>query len=331
VPAESVLVHRGLSELPRGLRMALTVGVFDGMHRGHLSLLAATVREARAWDATPVAVTFEPHPDALFRGAPPPRLCDEQERLERLAAAGIAHIVVERFDAAFAAQSASEFLASIRRGRDLAGLVMTTESAFGRGREGTAEALSELGRRDGFRVAVVSPLVVGGQPVSASRIRDLLAAGRLAAASGLLGRRAAVIGTVVRGDGRGRDLGFPTANVEFEAPVVLPPDGIYAAKVTWGGPAILRPRRQATGVASLGVRPTFGGGERLLEVHLFDFDELLYGERLRIVFVRRQRGERHYHSVAALVAQMERDGSRARQLLASDRSPGGSFAASTIP
>ena len=318
--------HAGLETLPVGLRLAVTIGVFDGVHRGHLAVLRALMHAARAARAAPVAVTFEPHPELVLRGAVPPLLCDAEERAALLAAAGVAHLVVQPFDRAFAALSAEAFVerldARLRAyyekdsGRDLAALVMTPESAFGRGRAGTAATMAALGALRGFRVVEIASLRSGAALISSGRIRSLLAEGRLAAAARLLGRRPAVTGKVVRGDGRGRELRYPTANLAFDAPVALPRDGIYAVRVGWGGPHPLAPQRQADGVASLGVRPTFGIGDRVLEVHLFDFDEELYGQRLRVEFVRRQRGERRFQNAAALVAQMDLDAARARRTLA---------------
>jgi len=306
----------GLTALPEA-PLVVTVGVFDGLHRGHQRVVAATVAEARARDAQATVVSFEPHPDAILRGAPPPLLCDPVERDARLAEAGLALLVRQRFDTDFAARSAASFVEQLAgsRGR-LRALIMTPESAFGRGREGNVQTLAPLASRLGFTIVEVRALAVGGQRVSDSRIRGLIASGRLAAAARLLGRRYALVGEVVRGDGRGRALGFPTANLGFAAPVTLPPDGIYAVRASWGGPDPLHPAKLASGVASLGVRPTFGGGERILEVHLFDVRADLYGARLRVEFVRRQRGERRFATAAALVEQMGRDAHRAREILA---------------
>ncbi|MEJ7753758.1 MAG: riboflavin kinase, partial [Candidatus Limnocylindrales bacterium] len=229
-------------------------------------------------------------------------------------------VVVQRFDRDFAAQPAEGFVERLARGRDLAGLVMSPESAFGRDRQGTLDRIRALSAERGFTLDESPSLELGGERVSSTRIRQLIEAGRLADAAALLGRRYAVIGEVVPGDRRGREMGYPTANLAFDEPVVLPPDGIYATRVSWGGEDPLRPGRTADGVASLGVRPTFANdGVRLLEVHLFDFDEDLYGQRLRVEFVRHQRGEQRFRSVDALVRQMDRDATRARRILAPSR------------
>jgi riboflavin kinase / FMN adenylyltransferase len=303
-------------ELPRGLRFVAVVGVFDGVHRGHCHLLRAASAAAQRLEARTLAVTFDPHPEAVIRGQAPTLLCDLDERLARLDRAGVDLAAVQRFDRELSELSAEAFVNRLSRGRDLAGLVMTGESAFGHRRSGTAESLGRIGKRKGFELVRVEPLRLAGAPVSSSRIRALIGEGRLAAAKPLLGRSYAVRGEVVHGDGRGRGLGYPTANLSFDQPVALPPDGIYAVLVSWGSPDPLRPNRRERGVASLGVRPTFGPGGRVLEVHLLDFDELIYGERLRVTFVRRQRGERRFSDAAALVRQMGADAQRAREVLA---------------
>ncbi len=300
--------------------MAVTLGIFDGVHRGHQHVLRRTVETAAELRAEPVVLTFTPHPAAVLRGSAPPLLSDPAERLARLAAAGVATTVVQPFDRGFADQSPEQFLVRLGRGRDLRALLMSAESAFGRDRAGTLAEVRRLADSLGFRAVEVDQLVVGGTAVSSSRIRDLLAAGRLHHAERLLGRPYAVVGEIVHGDGRGRELGYPTANFGFAEPVALPPDGIYAVRLAWGG-ELLTPRRRADGVASLGVRPMFGGGQRVLEAYLFDIDEDLYGERMRLEFVRRQRGEKRFASVGQLVAQMDRDADRARRILARSSSP----------
>lgn len=305
-----------LEALPTGLAMATTIGTFDGVHRGHAALVRRLAREARARRVASVVVTFEPHPAAVLRGEPPALLCDPPERDARLAALGVDHLVVEPFDAVLADQPADTFLDRLVAGRRLAALLMTRGSAFGRGRGGTFEAMTTRGSKDGFDVVEMPLRTLGGEAVSSSRVRAAVAAGRLAEARRLLGRRHAVTGTVVAGDRRGRALGFPTANLAFKAPVMLPPDGIYAVRAAWGAGLPFEPAGIADGVASLGVRPTFGPGERVLEVYLLDTAVDLYGTQMRVEFVRRQRGERRFADADRLVAQMVRDVARARDLLA---------------
>ena len=305
----------GVDALPESVRIVVTLGIFDGVHRGHQRVLRETVRVARSLWAQSVVLTFEPHPAAVLRGAAPPLLCDPAERLARLRAAGIDSVVVQPFDREFAAQSAEQFLHRLAGGRRLEALVMTSESSFGRDRDGTLAEVRRLSASLGYEVVEATQLSVGGEPVSSTRIRRLLDEGRLSAAARLLGRRYAVTGEIVHGDGRGRELGYPTANFGFTEEVCMPPDGIYAVRLSWGGDDPLAPLRRADGVASLGVRPTFGVGRRVLEAYLFDISEDLYGQRMRLEFVRRQRGEKRFSSVAGLIRQMDRDAERARAIL----------------
>jgi riboflavin kinase/FMN adenylyltransferase len=312
-----VIVLRDIDELPQGLRFVLAIGTFDGVHRGHRRVIEALTRGASELDATPVVLTFDPHPAAVLHGTQPPALCDLNERISRLKLLGVTTTVVQHFDEAFAGQSPRQFLERVNAGRNLAGLVMTDESAFGRHRAGGLDTIRGLAPELGFDVIEVRRLASSGAALSSTRVREVLADGRLAEVNRLLGRPYAVIGTVVRGDQRGRELGYPTANMHFDTPVALPENGIYAVRVSWGGDDPLNPEQRRDGVASLGVRPTFNdGGARILEVHLFDFSGDLYGQRLRTEFVRRLRGEHRFDSAQALVTQMDRDAIRARDVLA---------------
>jgi riboflavin kinase/FMN adenylyltransferase len=313
-------VLRDIDELPRGLRFVLAIGTFDGVHRGHRRVIESLTRGAARLEAQPVVLTFEPHPASIVHGTQPPALCDLDERLARLERLGVETVVVQHFDAAFADQAPRTFLERLCRGRQMVGLVMTAESAFGRDRTGGLTAIRELADELGYKVIEVPQVATEGSVVSSTRVRGLLGEGRLAQVNRLLGRPYAVVGSVVRGDRRGRELGYPTANLDFEAPVALPRDGIYAVRVLWGGDDPIEPANQRDGVASLGVRPTFAdAGVRILEVHLFDFDGDLYGQRLRVEFVRRLRGEKRFASADALIRQMDRDAARARTVLSSKR------------
>jgi FAD synthase len=182
------LILDDMDGLAPGLRFVATVGVFDGVHLGHVHVLGRLRELARELDAVPVAITFEPHPQAVITGRAPDLICDPNEKLERMADAGADVIVVQRFDEAFRSQTAEEFLERLARGRDLAGLVMSHESAFGRDRQGTVETVQRIAGRDGWRLVEVDTLEVDGAPVSSSRIRACLAAGDLPAAERLLGR-----------------------------------------------------------------------------------------------------------------------------------------------
>lgn len=305
-----------IDDLPARLRFALAIGVFDGVHRGHRRVIRALIASAKLGKAAPAVLTFDPHPAALLRKSPPPLLCDPQERIALLHRLGVTTVVMQRFSETFSRQTPEAFLTRLRQGRDLAALVMTPESSFGRDRTGTMDTIRRLAPRMGFDLVEVGPLASHGATVSSTMLRAELANGRLSEVRRLLGRPYSVIGTVVRGSARGRELGYPTANLAFAQPVALPGDGIYAVRAAWGGKDLLEPTRHANGVASLGVRPTFAtGGARILETHLFDVNEDLYGVRLRVEFVRRLRAEKRFASVAGLVRQMDRDAARARSLL----------------
>lgn len=309
------MVLHDVDELPAGLRFVLAIGTFDGVHRGHARVIGALTNAAHELDAVPVVLTFDPHPAALLRGSPPPLVCDLAERIELLEDLGVETVVVQRFDAQFADQPPEAFLARLATNRELVGLVLTAESAFGRDRSAGLPAVRRLAREFGYRVIEVPRLARAGSVVSSTKLRATLAEGRLSEVQRLLGRRYSVVGTVVKGDQRGRELGYPTANLSFERPVALPADGIYAVRVAWDARDAPGQRERRNGVASLGVRPTFAdGGARILEVHLFDFHGDLYGKALRVEFVRRLRGEKRFATVAALVKQMDRDAARARKV-----------------
>lgn len=310
---------RGIDRLPTDTRLAVTVGVFDGVHRGHQQVFQVLEQTARRLGAMPVAVTFDPHPDAVVTGRAPDLLMDRRERIERISRLIGGLVVLQTFDEVFRRTTAEEFVERIGGGRNLAALVMTRVSAFGRDRRGTVPVLREMAGPGGWELVEAPTLDAGGARVSSARTRELVAAGQLNTAAELLGRPFALVGSVVHGEQRGRELGFPTANLDFGQPVALPPDGIYAARASWGGEAVLEPRERADAVLSLGTQPTFGGRVRLMEVHLLDRDEDLYGQRLRIQFCTWIRGQRRYDSADELVVQMGHDVERARAILADQR------------
>ena len=306
---------RGIDGLPKDTRLAVTVGVFDGVHRGHQQVFRVLEETARRLGAMPVVVTFDPHPDAVVSGRAPDMLMDRRERIERISQLVGGLVVLQRFDEIFRRTTAEEFVERLGGGRNLAALVMTKVSAFGRDRGGTLPVLRAMGAAGGWELVEAPTLDSGGARVSSARTRELVSEGQLSTAAELLGRPFALIGSVVHGEQRGRELGFPTANLDFPQPVALPPDGIYAARTAWGGESILEPGDRADAVVSLGTQPTFGGRVRLMEVHLLDRDENLYGERLRVQFCEWIRGQRRYDSVDELIEKMGDDVQRARAIL----------------
>lgn len=303
-----------LADLPSIGPTALAMGVFDGVHRGHQLLLAATRGAAAATGSASVALVFDPPPAEVLRpGVRVARLAPLEVNLDRILATGIDHAIALRFDDALRALSAEDFVAALAPAIDLRGLVMTPESAFGRDRGGTLERMRRLGAARGFDVSTLVSLSVDGAGVSSSRIRDEIAEGDIAGASELLGQPPLLIGTVVTGDRRGRELGFPTANLEFAYRPAMPPLGIYV-----GSAAV--PERQVGPVhpalVSIGVRPTFHDEGRVLaEVFLLDFDGDLYGAQLGVQLLTRLREERRFDGAESLVAQMRRDETDARAFL----------------
>ncbi|MGB9366737.1 MAG: bifunctional riboflavin kinase/FAD synthetase [Xanthobacteraceae bacterium] len=286
------------------------IGNFDGVHRGHRAVIDAATSRAAALDAPAVAITFEPHPRKILRPFDPVfRLTDEISKLRLLAATGLSGALVLTFDAQFAALTAEQFVARILVGRlGICGATIGFDFHFGHTRRGSPKFLAEQGERYGFSVETAPPLEDEGRPVSSSSIRAALADGRVVEAAELLGYPWFASGPVIPGDKRGRDLGFPTANIALDPDCGLK-HGIYAVRVGIGG--LIR-----DGVASFGTRPTFDNGAPLLEVHVFDFSGDLYGAPLDVAFFGWIRPELKFDSVEALVKRMDDDVRLARAALA---------------
>jgi riboflavin kinase / FMN adenylyltransferase len=315
-------VLRGRARLPRA--SAVAIGNFDGVHRGHQALVAAARAQAQARGAPAGVLTFDPHPARFF--APtlaPPLLMPLDRRLELLGEAGADFVLVERFDAELARLDPEAFVADVLvAALGVGHVVVGHDFSFGRGRAGNAADLARLGQAHGFGVTVVPAVAVDGLVCSSTKIREFLLAGRIDGARLLLGRPPEVTGQVVRGAGRGRPLGIPTANL---APEGDPPlrTGIYAAR------ALLLDRGGARypAAVSVGTNPTFveaaAGGDPAgalpvtVEAHLLDYPgDDLYGARVRLLFEARLRDERRFASVEALLAEIARDIARTRQVLA---------------
>src|SRR5437868_9893406 len=286
------------------------IGNFDGVHRGHRAVIDLAVARAAAVGGPAIAITFEPHPRKVLRPSDPVfRLTDERSKLRLLAATGLSGALVLTFDANFAALTAKQFVARILVGRlGIRGATIGFDFHFGHERGGSPKFLAEQGERYGFSVETAPPLEDEGRPVSSSSIRAALADGRVVEAAELLGYPWFAAGPVVSGDKRGRDLGFPTANIALDPDCGLK-HGIYAVRVGIGG--LIR-----DGVASFGTRPTFDDGAPLLEVHVFDFSGDLYGSPRDVAFIGWIRAEAKFDSAAALVRRMDEDGRLARAALA---------------
>ncbi|HAD04356.1 MAG: riboflavin biosynthesis protein RibF [Desulfuromonadales bacterium GWC2_61_20] len=291
----------------------VTIGNFDGVHLGHREIFRRVVARARSLQGTAVVLTFVPHPLKFLAPERAPRLINTDAEKERLIAASCIDLLIcAPFTRELAACSAEDFVCEYLVGRiGVRHLIVGYDYAFGRGREGDSAFLRRQGELYGFTVEVLDPITRQEGVFSSTRVRELLLQGEMEAVVGLLGRHFTLEGQVVRGAGRGRSLGFPTANLQTEKDI-LPRPGVYAVKVKRGETIY-------DGVLNIGSNPTFGGRGMSVEVHLLDFSGDLYDEQLRLYFVRRLRDEECFAAVEALRAAITADVVAARQLLATTR------------
>ena len=300
--------------LPSDRGAAAAIGNFDGVHLGHQAVLGLTRDIARDTGAPSGVVTFEPHPRSHFApDAPPFRLMNAEARAHRLEKLGLDILFELAFDARLAALPPRDFAATILRdGLGLTHVVVGSDFRFGQGRSGTTEDLTRFGQDMGFGVTIAPLLETGGIEVSSTRIRQALTDGCPGDAARMLGHLHRIEGEVIRGDQRGRDLGYPTANMSIDG--LHPPRfGVYAVRVT----VLTGPHAgDHTGVASLGTRPMFGENRPNLETHVFDFSGDLYGAHLSVALVDYLRPEAKFDSLDALIAQMDADSQKAREILA---------------
>jgi riboflavin kinase/FMN adenylyltransferase len=305
--------------IPAGGGTVVTVGTFDGVHRGHWTVLQEIRRRAEATGRRSVLVTFDPHPLRIVRPERAPKLLTTPvEKKEILAESGLDYAVFISFTEALSRYEPRRFVEEILVGRlGVRELVIGYDHGFGRDRSGDVDTLKAIGAELGFDVSVVPAVETTGDSVSSSRIRRAVAEGRMEEATACLGRPYSLRGIVVRGDGRGRHLGFPTANLAVSnGDKLIPRQGIYAVR------GVLRSGTHP-GALHLGPRPTFKGSPPSIELHLIDFDGDLYGETVRVDFVRLLRDVRPFSTVASLVERMKEDVDDARSALAQEAGGGG--------
>ncbi len=303
---------RSISELSK-LRgpLFLAIGVFDGMHLGHQAVISTSAEHARSVNGTPVVVTFDPHPEKVLRPqAAPHLLTATQHKIGLIRDLGVGHLLIIAFDKQFAATEPEDFVQQlVKHSKPLREICVGHEWAFGKNRRGNLELLKKLGARFDFGVVGIPPVTVNGEIVSSTTIRQAVEAGDLRKAAAMLGREYTILGTVVRGDDLGKKIGFPTANLSAHNEQ-FPPNGVYFAQAMLDG--VIYP-----GVLNLGYRPTVSSEkDRVLEIHLFDFDRDIYGSDLEVRFVRYLRPEKKFESVDMLARQIALDVKQARELAA---------------
>src|SRR5881409_2534087 len=304
---------RSISELSRlPGQLFLAIGVFDGVHLGHQAVISTSAQHARAANGTAVVVTFDPHPEKVLRPKTAPHLLTATpHKIALIRDLGMAHLLIITFDKQFAATEPEEFVHElVEHSKPLREICVGHEWSFGKNRRGNLELLNYFGARFDFGVVGIPPVKVNGEPVSSTTIRQAVEAGDLPKAARMLGREYTILGTVVSGDNRGKKIDFPTANLSAHNEQ-FPPNGVYFAEARLEGVAY-------TGVVNLGYRPTVSSSktERILEIHLLDFDRDIYGKDLELRFIRYLRPEKKFENVDALVHQIERDVQQARELSA---------------
>ena len=304
--------HRSVSEVDR--QAVVAIGNFDGVHRGHHSVICLAKKQAARLGKSFGVITFEPHPRQFFNPeAPQFRLMSAGAKARRLAMLDVAVLYELSFGRELAKMTADMFVSQVLvRGLDVAGAVVGEDFRFGRGRHGTVDSLAELSRRHGFALAAAPILEDSGRALSSTSVRQALSEGLVRQAADILGHWHRIEGVVVKGEQRGRDLGFPTANVDM-AGLHPPRLGVYSVltDILTGGH-----KGRYKGVASIGVRPTFGANPLNLEIYLFDLDADIYGEEISAALIEFQRPEIAYANVRDLMEQMRRDCDRSRSVLA---------------
>jgi riboflavin kinase / FMN adenylyltransferase len=306
-----VTVARSLSDIRHRPNSVVTVGTFDGMHMGHRAIIKEVTGRAERAEGRSVVVTFDPHPRLVVGRGPVKLLSSLTERLDILERLGVELTLVVEFTYEFSRKTSREFYEEyVVRGIGVKEVIIGHDHMFGRDREAGVDELREMGKTLGFTSFALDPVTVGGEAVSSSKIREYLLQGNVERAAQFLSMPYALCGNVVRGAGRGASLGFPTANVlpEPESKLV-PAPGVYCVRIECDG-------RTHSGMLNIGTRPTFtSSSEHIVEVHVFDFSDNIYGKSLRISFLSRLRSERTFSSASELVAQLEADRRECQRIL----------------
>ena len=288
----------------------LTIGVFDGVHRGHQRIIHQLATGAHAASVPALVLTFWPHPASVLGNGHVKCLTTLEERADALSALGVDMMIINTFDHDLANTSAYDFLAQLIRHLGVTHLLIGYDFALGKGREGNATRLTEIGKELGYTVDIINAVSDESGVISSTEIRKLVATGDVSEAAKLLGHYYSLHGSVIHGDGRGRKLGFPTANIEYRDEKILPSNGIYACRV-WVN------NSKSMAAVNVGTRPQFheDGGRPLVEAYILDFDNDIYGQDVKIEFVARLRDELKFSSVDALVKQIGLDVVRTREIL----------------
>ncbi len=304
--------HRFLEELTLK-NSYLTVGVFDGVHRGHREIIHKLVRDAHMNNAPAVVLTFEPHPASVLTGREIRCLTTSDERADLLFSLGVDTVITQRFTPDLSAVPAHEYMSRLKSHLGLSHLLVGYDFALGKGREGNAPRLTEIGLELGYTVEVVPALGDESGVISSTEIRKLVSIGDMAEAAKLLGYRYRMGGEVIHGEGRGKKLNFPTANIDYPKQKAIPPNGIYACWARLGAERYMA-------ATNIGLNPTFTPERKIpsLEAYLLDFDRDIYGEILTLEFVARLRDEIRYTNVEALIEQIHEDVKQTRVLLSAE-------------
>ncbi|GAB4431832.1 MAG: bifunctional riboflavin kinase/FAD synthetase [Anaerolineae bacterium] len=311
-------IFRTLAQAHSTRPTVLTIGTFDGLHRGHQDIMRQLKTAAASLGAQTAVIAFHPRPKAVFA---PDRfgsdyLTTAEERIALFEQYGVDVLLLVPFTLEFAQTTAFDFMRDMSQRLNLVQICVGHDFALGKDREGTIARLTELGRQFGFSVCEIQPFKLDGQVVSSTRIREFLQQGQVRQATRLLGRYPSLSSQVVQGAKRGRTIGFPTANLAVPPERLLPANGVYATFIT-----LHQTGRRLPCVTNVGIRPSFNGTERTVETFIFDFGGDIYGQPVTLEFVERLRPEMKFDGIAALVAQINRDAARARELLSAEATP----------